>query len=176
MVCIKFTACPRTPVVSPRFAPLASNDERRDSLTEQTKASLGDEQVVVLTEAISEQGVGSNRENPSDGSNDSENTSDNSGHVKIGAKATFAGVSYDFGQPTVMRAHVTALESFAHYFLKGFAQPPGAKSIPDPWENEAVVFEDFFVAGLCIPLHLILLDILLKFQVQLHQLMPNAII
>jgi hypothetical protein len=39
-----------------------------------------------------------------------------------------------------------------------------------------VVFEDFFTDGLRMPLHPVLLDILHKFQVQLHQLMPNAII
>jgi hypothetical protein len=39
-----------------------------------------------------------------------------------------------------------------------------------------VVFKDFFVSGLRIPPHPILLDILHKFQVQLHQLMPDAIV
>jgi hypothetical protein len=38
------------------------------------------------------------------------------------------------------------------------------------------VFQDFFATSLRIPLHPILLDILLKFQVQLHQLTPNAIV
>jgi hypothetical protein len=32
--------------------------------------------------------------------------------------------------------------------------------VPDPKENEAVVFEDFFVVGLHIPSHPVLLDIL----------------
>jgi hypothetical protein len=38
------------------------------------------------------------------------------------------------------------------------------------------VFEDFFTTGLCIPPHMILLDILHKFLVQLHQLTLNAIV
>jgi hypothetical protein len=38
-----------------------------------------------------------------------------------------------------------------------------------------MVYEDFFVAGLHMPLHLALADILLHFQAQLHQLTPNAI-
>jgi hypothetical protein len=37
------------------------------------------------------------------------------------------------------------------------------ESVSDPKENEVVVFEDFFVAGLHIPSHPILLDILQKF-------------
>jgi hypothetical protein len=61
-----------------------------------------------------------------------------------------------------------SLENSSRYFPKGFARPPGVESVPNPGENEAVVFKDFFVAGLCIPRHLVLLEILCKFQVQLH--------
>jgi hypothetical protein len=43
-------------------------------------------------------------------------------------------------------------------------------------DDEAVVFEDFFVARLCMPPHPALADILLHFQAQLHQLMPNAVV
>jgi hypothetical protein len=50
------------------------------------------------------------------------------------------------------------------------------ESVPDPKKDEAVVFEDFFVVGLRIPLHPILLEILQKFHVQLRQLTPNAIV
>jgi hypothetical protein len=39
-----------------------------------------------------------------------------------------------------------------------------------------VVFKDLIVAGLRMPLHPVLLDILCKFQVQLHQLALNAIV
>jgi hypothetical protein len=85
-------------------------------------------------------------------------------------------VSYDFGQSIVTIAHITSLENSACYFLKGFAWPLGMESVLDPKENEAIVFKDFFVAGLCIPPHPVLLDILQKIQVQLHQLTPNAII
>jgi hypothetical protein len=154
---------------------MASEDEHSESSAEHPKTSLTDEQVV-SAEAASEQCVGSDGENPSDGSNDSENTSDSGGHVKIGAEAALASMSYDFGQSTMMKAHVTSLESFARYFLKGFSRPPDTEFVPDPRENEAVVFEDFFAADLRIPLHLILLDILRKFHMQLHQLTSNAIV
>jgi hypothetical protein len=112
-------------------------------------------------EATSDQGVGSDGENPSDGYG--ENASDSDRHVKIGVEAALVGMSYDFGQSTLTKAHVMSLKSFACYFLKGFARSPSAESVLDPWENEAVVFEDFFIAGLRIPPHPILLDILHKF-------------
>jgi hypothetical protein len=47
--------------------------------------------------------------------------------------------------------------------------------VPEPDNDEAVVYEDFFIAGLRMPPHLALPDILLHFQAQLHQLTPNAI-
>jgi hypothetical protein len=48
--------------------------------------------------------------------------------------------------------------------------------VSEPWVDEAVVFEDLFAARLCMPPHLTLTDILQKFQVQLHQLIANAIV
>jgi hypothetical protein len=83
--------------------------------------------------------------------------------VKIGVQAALAGVRYNFGKLTMTKAHVMALESFAHYFPKGFTRPPSAESIPDPRENEVAVFEDFIAAGLHIPPHPILLDLPHKF-------------
>jgi hypothetical protein len=142
---------------------MASDDERRKSLPEQPESSLSDEQVVVSTEAVSEQGAGCDGENPSDGFGGSENTSNSCSCVKIGVDAALAGMSYDFGQSTMMRARVTVLESFARYFSNGFTRPPGVESDQDPQENEVVLFEDFFATP-----HLILLDILRKFQVRLH--------
>jgi hypothetical protein len=48
-------------------------------------------------EAALDQGAGSDQENQSKGSGDSETASDNGGRVKIGAETTLAGISYDFG-------------------------------------------------------------------------------
>jgi hypothetical protein len=80
------------------------------------------------------------------------------------------------GSQGVTKAHIASLESVTHYFLKGYGRAPGAESISDPLENKVVVFEDFFAAGLHMPPHPVLLDILCKFWVQLHQLTLNAIV
>jgi hypothetical protein len=92
---------------------MASEDEHRESSAEQPETSLSDKQVVVSVEVACEQGAGSVRENPFDGSCDRENTSDSGVHVKIGAEAALAGMSHGFGQSTMMKARVTSLESFA---------------------------------------------------------------
>jgi hypothetical protein len=47
--------------------------------------------------------------------------------------------------------------------------------VPEPDDDETILFQEFFVAGLRMPLHPTLADILLKFQAQLYQLTPNAI-
>jgi hypothetical protein len=46
----------------------------------------------------------------------------------------------------------------------------------EPNADEAVVFEEFFTGGLRMPPHPVLANILLKFQVQIHQLTPNVIV
>jgi hypothetical protein len=154
MVRIMFTTRLLTPVVLPRFVPMASEDSgdvflgRRGSSAELPDLSLADDQVIVPMEATSEQDVASDEENPCGDISDSRNASDDGSHVKIEAEAALAGVSYDFGQSIVIRAHITSLENSARYFPKGFARPPGMEFVLDPKENEVVVFEDFFVAGL----------------------------
>jgi hypothetical protein len=166
MVHIKFTARPQTPIVSPKFTPMASkhaatiSTERRETSAEKPEESLVGEPEVVSTEVASEQGVGSDQENQSEGSGDSETASDDGECMKIGAVAALAGISYDFSQSTFLEARLAFFESVNHYFLKGYGQLPGVESVPNPQENEAVVFEDFFVAGLHMPPHPVLMDIL----------------
>jgi hypothetical protein len=62
------------------------------------------------------------------------------------------------------------MESYARYFPKGCCRPPSAEYVTEPRANEAIVFEDFFTAGLRMPPHPVLVDILHKFWVHLHHL------
>jgi hypothetical protein len=52
---------------------------------------------------------------------------------------------------------------------------PVAETVSEPDNDEAVVYEDFFVTDLHMPPHPTMVDILLHFQAQLHQLTSNAI-
>jgi hypothetical protein len=49
------------------------------------------------------------------------------------------------------------------YFADGMARAPGEETIPDSHADEAIVFEEFFSAGLRMPPHPVLSDILQKF-------------
>jgi hypothetical protein len=61
------------------------------------------------------------------------------------------------------------------YFGGGVARVPGAEEVPDP-EGELVVFEAFFAAGLRLPVHRFVAEVLRRFEVQVHHLTPNAVV
>jgi hypothetical protein len=62
------------------------------------------------------------------------------------------------------------------YFADGINYEPGEETVPEPRVEEVVLFEEFFAAGLRMPPHPVLATILLKYQIQIHQLTRNAII
>jgi hypothetical protein len=59
------------------------------------------------------------------------------------------------------------------YFGNGVGRAPGVEEVPKT-EGELVVFEAFFPAGLRLPTHLFVVEVLQRFEVQVHQLTPNA--
>jgi hypothetical protein len=61
------------------------------------------------------------------------------------------------------------------YFGGGVGRVPGAEEVPKP-EGELVVFEAFFITGLRLPAHRFVSEVLQKFEVQVHQLTPNAVV
>jgi hypothetical protein len=65
-------------------------------------------------------GAGSDPENESKGSGDSETASNSGGRMKIGVEDALAGISYDFGWSTIAKARIASLESFASYFPKEY--------------------------------------------------------
>jgi hypothetical protein len=115
---------------------------QQEALTEQQEESLTDQQRGASTEAGSPCSAEIDRERQSGDSGDSETASNNSGHLKVSMVAALAGISYNFGPSKIMKTRIGSMESYARYFLKGYA--PGAESEPEPRVNEAVIFEDFF--------------------------------
>jgi hypothetical protein len=103
LVRIKFIAHLRSPIVSPSISPMALEGvadvsaEHGEFSMEQLDMSLANEQPVASTEVTSEPDVRSNESNVSDDTDGSGNVSDNGDHVKIGAEAALAGMSFDFG-------------------------------------------------------------------------------
>jgi hypothetical protein len=58
-----------------------------------------------------------------------------------------SGRSYDFGASTITVGHIRQLEVLI-YFAEGSAREPGEETTPEPANDEAVVFEEFFAAWL----------------------------
>jgi hypothetical protein len=83
--------------------------------------------------------------------------------------------TYHFGASTITLGRIKEMVERG-YFAVGDARAPVAEVVPESDNVEVVVYEDFFVVGLRMPPHPVLADILLKFQAQLHQLTPNAIV
>jgi hypothetical protein len=52
----------------------------------------------------------------------------------------------------------------------------GESTVPLPETDEVVVFQSFVKAGLQFPLHKMLVEVLKKFEIFLHQLTPEALI
>jgi hypothetical protein len=52
----------------------------------------------------------------------------------------------------------------------------GDKIVPEPRDDEVVVFKSFFRVGLRFPLYEMISEVLKKFEIYLHQLTPNAIV
>jgi hypothetical protein len=52
----------------------------------------------------------------------------------------------------------------------------GERTVPTPEDNEVMIFQSFFKAGLRFPLNRFVVEVLKTYQVYLHQLTPEAII
>jgi hypothetical protein len=79
--------------------------------------------------------------------------------------------SYDFETSFVTVGCIWQLESLRYLVT----HEPGKETVLEPNDDEAVVFKEFFTAGLPMPPHSVFTEILLKYRVQLHQLTPNVV-
>jgi hypothetical protein len=72
--------------------------------------------------------------------------------------------SYYFMSSTVTVSRIREMIDHS-YFTEGMGCAPREETVLEPNASEAVVFDEFFTVGLRMPPHLVLSDILLKFQV-----------
>jgi hypothetical protein len=79
-----------------------------------------------------------------------------------------------FGTSKIFLGRVLEMQRLG-YFGNGVGQAPGAEEVPKP-EGELIVFEAFFAAGLRLPTHWFVVEVMRKFEVQVHQLTSNALV
>jgi hypothetical protein len=93
----------------------------------------------------------------------------------VAAEELRAGDTVEFGVSRMSSVRVQDMQQLG-YFGGGVARVPGTEEVPEP-EGELVVFEDFFfAAGLRLPAHRFMGEVLRRFDVQVHQLTPNAVV
>jgi hypothetical protein len=69
-----------------------------------------------------------------------------------------------FGPLTVTVSQIHGMID-SDYFSEGMGRDPGEEAVLEPNPDEALVFEELFTAGLWMPSHPMLSDIMLMFQV-----------
>jgi hypothetical protein len=84
------------------------------------------------------------------------------------------GHTVEFGTLRISSVRVQEMQQLG-YFGYGVGSVPGAEEILEP-EGELVVFEAFFIAGLRLPAHHFMAEVLQRFDVQVHQLTPNVVV
>jgi hypothetical protein len=67
-----------------------------------------------------------------------------------------------FGSSTITVGKIKEMEERG-YFPEGEVHAPGTETMPEPNDDEAIVYKDFFIICLCMPVHPTLADILLHF-------------
>jgi hypothetical protein len=80
----------------------------------------------------------------------------------------------EFGVSRMSSVRVQDMQQLG-YFGGGVARVPGTEEVPEP-EGELVVFEAFFAAGLHLPAHRFVGEVMRRFNVQVHQLTPNVVV
>ena len=92
----------------------------------------------------------------------------------VAAEELRAGDTVEFGVSRMSSVRVQDMQQLG-YFGGGVARVPGTDEVPEP-EGELVVFEAFFIAGLRLSAHRSVAEVLQRFEVQVHQLTPNAVV
>jgi hypothetical protein len=92
----------------------------------------------------------------------------------VAAAELHPGDTVEFGVSRISSVRVQDMQQLG-YFGSGVGRVLGAEEVPEP-EGELIVFEVFFTAGLRLPAHRFVAEILQRFEVQVHQLTPNAVV
>ena len=84
------------------------------------------------------------------------------------------GHTVEFGTSRISSVRVLEMQRLG-YFGNGVGWAPGAEKVPEP-EGELIVFEAFFAIGLRLPTHRFVVEVLRRFEVQVHLLTPNVVV
>jgi hypothetical protein len=92
----------------------------------------------------------------------------------VAAKELHLGDTVQFGVSWISSVRVQDMQQLG-YFGSEVGRVLGVEEVSEP-EGELVVFEAFFTAGLRLPAHRFVAEVLQRFEVQVHQLTPNVVV
>jgi hypothetical protein len=82
----------------------------------------------------------------------------------------------DFRKSTIKGGHIEVLSMFHYIDDVNWVWLGGEDLVPKPRQDKVVIFRSFLKAGLRFPLHKMIVDVLKRFNIYLHQLTSNAIV
>jgi hypothetical protein len=80
-----------------------------------------------------------------------------------------------FGKSTIKKGQIEAMKG-KYFHDISIVRVRGENTIPLPEADKVVVFQNFMKAGLHFPLHRMLVEVLKRFEIFLHQLTPKALV
>jgi hypothetical protein len=81
-----------------------------------------------------------------------------------------------FGKSTIKQSHLDNMRGRYFRDMSIIRADDRERTVPTPEENEVVIFQSFFKAGLRFPLSKFVVEVLKIYQVYFHQITPEAII
>jgi hypothetical protein len=84
----------------------------------------------------------------------------------------------DFGKSIVTADDMVIMKNLGYFgeAESRLVRSAGEEVVPEPKDDEVIVFKSFFRAGLWFPLYDMIGEVLKNFEIYLHQLTPNAIV
>ena len=94
---------------------------------------------------------------------------------EVADSASDAAVSFEFG---LSRVTLSDLDEFAKvgWFPRDLARLSEGEVVPDPHDDEVVVYKEFFLVGLRFLVHPLIVGVLKRFNLKFHQLNPSSFV
>jgi hypothetical protein len=82
----------------------------------------------------------------------------------------------EIGGSTLKERDLQAMRKLGYFSNTVNVRLPGEETTPKPGKDEVVVYKSFFKAGLWLPMYKMILKVLQRYEVYMHQLTPNAMV
>jgi hypothetical protein len=129
---------------------------------------------LVVSEEITDEGVSNAEAGQIVAGGESDNESEEDNNILSPTKPSH----FEFGKSTVTKDDMVMMRKLGYFgeAESNLVRFAGEEIVPEPREDEVVVFKSFFRAGLRFPLNDMIGEVIKNFEIYLHQLTPNAIV